>query len=507
VRALRPALVLLLIGLAALPSAQAALNGARDYEASYGYLPGLGGATFTMVSGETDTVIPNGEGTWGFFATAGAEVNGLTRACWTAILRTCADSPSGGLSIRVLPGGSFGMRFPTGADAGLEADHAIAMFVDLSESGNNLNSLRLGRSLVSPVVGGVVSFTTLPEIPASTIIDPTSDQGGAIAATEAATTIEVYDGPVQRASLSGKVDPVTFAGRPTIPPFTTELAIMPFEGSGAVARFVGAGPDAAGIGLDIGRINRLMTRLYAANQGNPTPAQELDEAAFGPYRDAAAALFGGAVLSLPTDGNAERAGQELAFARTPRLEVRGVPGGSGLAWSGQATFDVHDGKVEGAQPLYGFGFIALPWWGWLLWAAAIAVWIVRLVRKPDKKHPTWDRFKWVGWVASPLVFLLVFVLWDFEFRAVLGLSLFSGDASGQLLVFVALLQVATFGILSFAAIAPLRMLLRNGSLLLHQGTFMGLAGAAASILGLLIGFGVLRSGLALVVEQVLAGLS
>ena len=506
-RASRPALVLLLIGLAALPSAQGALNGARDYDADFGYLPGLGGATFTMVSGATDTVIPNGDGTWGLFATGGGEITGLTRVCWTAILRTCSDSVGGGLSIRVLPGGSFGLRFPTGADASLEAEHALAMFVDLSESGNNLNSLRLGRSLVTPVVEGVVSFTNLPEIPASAIADPISDDGGAIAATEAATTIEVYDGDLQRASLSGKVDPVTFAGRPAITPIATELAVLPFEGSGAVARFVAAGREQAGVGLDIGRINRLMGRMYAANEGNPTPAQEVDEAAFGPFRDAAAALFGGAVLSLPTDGNAQRAGQEFAFARTPRVEVRGVPGGTGLAWSGKATLDVHDGKVEGAQPLYGFGFIALPWWGWVLWVAAIAVWIVRLARKPEKKHPTWDRFKWIGWVASPLVFLLVFILWDFELRAVLGLSLLAGNASGQLLLFVALLQLATFGLLSFAAIAPLRLLLRNSSLLLHQGTFMGLAGAVASLLGLLIGFGLVRSGLSLVIEQVLAGLS
>jgi hypothetical protein len=506
VRASRTALVLLLIGLAAVPAAQAALNGARDYDADFGYMPGLGGATFTMVSGETDTVIPDGDGTWGLFATGGTEITGLTRACWTAVLRTCADSASGSLSIRVLPGGSFGLQFPTGADATLEADHALAMFVDLSDSGSNLNSLGLGRSLVAPVIEGVVTFTALPQIAASTIADPTSGEGGAIAATEAATTIEVYDGDLQRASLRGKVDPVTFAGQPAITPIATEMAVLPFEGNGAVARFVAAGSEEAGVGLDIGRINRLMGRLYGANEGSPTSAQEIDEAAFGPYRDAAAALFGGAVLNLPTDGS-EGVGQEFAFARTPRLEVRGVPGGSGLAWSGQATLDVHDGKVEGAQPLHGIGFIALPWWGWMLWVLALTVWIVRLVRKPEKKHPTWDRFKWIGWVASPLVFLLVFILWDFELRAVLGLSLLSGTTSGQLLLFVALLQLATFGLMSFAAIAPMRILLRNGSLLLHQGTFMGLAGAVASVVGFLIGFGLVRSGIALIVEQVLAGLA
>ncbi|HJQ92692.1 MAG TPA: hypothetical protein VJ874_00230, partial [Candidatus Thermoplasmatota archaeon] len=229
----------------------------------------------------------------------------------------------------------------------------------------------------------------------------------------------------------------------------------------------------------------------------------LDEDAFDAFADATPALFAGAVLSLPASG---AGGDGFAFARTPTLEVRGLQDGR-LAWSGKAALDVHDGRVEGAQPLHGIGFVALPWWGWLLWIAALTVWIVRLVRKPEKKNPRWDPHKWVGWVASAVVFLLVFWLWDLEMRAVLGLSLFSGHLTGQMFLLIGLLQVATLGLLSFAAIAPLRMILRNTSLLLHQGTFMGLAGAVAGLLGFLIGATLLRSGLDLVFGQILASLS
>lgn len=497
-----PALLVLLAALLALPSAQAALNGPRPYEADpedFGYMPGLSGPSFTMASGRMEAVIPSGDGTWGLFATGGATLSGLTRVCWTETLRVCRDSAEGRLSIHVLPGGSFGIDFPTGPDATFEAGHALAMFADLTTTGD-LNSLDLGLSLLAPAIEGEVRFTSIPEIPASLLADPTSSNAGVLAATETRTVIEVRDGDTRVASVTGKVDPLAFAGRPAMTPITTELAVVPFRGAGSVARFQTADRDDAAIGLDLARINRLMARLYSANQGSATDADEISEGSFGPFQDVAAAVFGGAVLSLPGQTDARTAVQQLAFARTPRLEVRGTAA-DGLSWTGQATIDVHDGRVEGAQKLYGFGFVALPWWGWLLWVAALTVWIVRLVSKPDKTHPTWDRFKWVGWVAAIVVAILVFVLWDLEMKAVLGVSLLSSGLSGQILLLVGALQLGTLGLLAVAATTPLRILLRNGSLLLHQGTFMGLAGAVAGIVGFLIGFGLLRSGLDLILSE------
>ncbi len=497
-----PVLLAVLAASLALPAAQAALNGPRPYTADgdeFGYMPGLSGPTFTMASGRMEAVIPSGDGTWGFFATGGATLSGLTRACWTETLRECRDSLDGGLAIHLLPGGSFGMDFPTGPDATFEAGHALAMFADLGQSGD-LNSLDLGRALLAPVIEGEVVFTSIPEIPASLLVDPTSDRAGALAATETTTVIEVRNGAAVLASLTGKVDPVGFAGRPVMTPITTELAVVPFRGGGAVARFQTADHEDAAIGLDLARINRLMSRLYAANEGSATQGEEISEGSFGPFQDVAASVFGGAVLSLPGEADARAAVQQLAFARTPSLEVRGTAA-DGLSWTGKATLDIHDGHVAGAQPMYGLGPFALPWWGWLLWVVALTVWIVRLVSKPDKTHPTWDRFKWIGWVAAVVVAIFVFVLWDLEMKAVLGISLLSSGLSGQILLLVGALQVGTLGLLSFAAIAPLRILLRNGSLLLHQGTFMGLAGAVAGIVGFLIGFGLLRSGLDLILSE------
>jgi hypothetical protein len=485
----------------AAPTALAAFNGPRPYTADYDYMPELDAPLFTMASGRLEATMPSTTTSFGLIASGGAEVAGLTRVCWTQGTRQCATSSGGGLSIVVADGGSFGVRLPSGADLTVVADHALAMFVDLSGEAD-LNGLDLGKSLLAPLVGGTVRVADIGAI-ASTYQDtPNNTNAGALAATDGATTIEVRDGTTVRATLRGKTDPITFAGQPRMASVACDLAVVPFAGAGDAAHVTRAGRDAARVGLDIARINALMERLYTANEGQPTDSAPIDANAFGPYGDAAAALFAGAVLRMPTAG---ASGADLAFARVSRVDVTGTVGDS-LQWNGRAYLEIRDGHVAGAKDLAGFGFLQLPWWSWVLWVLALAVWIVRLVRKPEKASPKWDRLKWVGWVASPLMFLLVLFLWDLEVRALLGMSVLSGTGGGQVLLLVLALQLGTFAAASFAAIAPLRMGLRNGSLLLGQGTFMGLSGAVASLLGFLFTVAYLRSFLDVLVSQVLAGL-
>jgi hypothetical protein len=504
VRTLHLAAVALLATLLVAPGTEAALNHARPYQAQFDYLNGLNGSSFTMASGAVQASLPSTTGAFGFIASQGADLTGLTRVCWTGQIRQCADSSSGALSVHVDNGGSFGIQLPGGADATLHADHALALFTDLS-SQTDLNGLGLGKSLLAPLVGGVVALPSITAIPASAIANPASSDGGAFVAVDANTALEVRDGQTQRAVVRGKAaDPVTFAGAPVLTPVHADLAVLPFQ-SGADAHFVPASKAAADVGLDIDRINRLMDRLYNANEGQPTQAQPIDQSAFGPFRDAADALFAGAVLSLPTSGNASDAAKSLAFARTPVLVVRSVPGG--LSWTGKATLDVRGGHVVGAPKLYGWTFLSLPWWGWMLWAAALGVWITRLVLKPEKHHPVWDRFKWIGWVAGPLALLLVAWMWDLEVRAVFGFSLFTSHLSAQMTLVMLAVETVTFLFVSFAAIAPLRMIFRNSSLLLRQGTFMGLSGAVASLLGFLIGARLLMSELDLVISQLVSHIS
>jgi hypothetical protein len=503
VRTLRLGLAAAALLLLAAPGAAAALNAPRDYQAQFPFLSGLNGDRFTMASGAVSATLPAADGAFGFIGTRGAELTGLTRVCWTGALRQCADSAAGTLTISVDDGGSFGVHIPNGADASVNADHALALFTDLSSTGD-LNSLRLGKSMLATLVEGRAELTSVPAIPASTLADPTSDRGGAIASVDGTTTITIADNGNERATVRGKADPVTFAGAPHLDPVRADLVVLPFQG-GADAHFTTAGHDAAVTGLDLNRINALFQRLFNANEGTPTQANTINEGSFGPYKDATAALFGGASLSLPTNVTSKASAQAIAFARTPRLEVKAVP--NGLSWTGKATLEIKDGHVAGAPKLLGWAYVSLPWWGWLLWLAGIGVWITRLVMKADKHNGRWDRLKWIGWIAGPIAMVLVWLLWDNEVHAVFGLSLLSGHLTSQMLLVMLGVEVVTFAFMSFAAIAPLRLLLKNGSMLLGQGTFMGLTGAVAALLGFLFGATLLRSALDLVVHNVLSSIS
>jgi hypothetical protein len=497
--------LLALAVLVALPGAQAALNGSKPYRASHPYLDGLAGPEFTMASGQLSAVLPGAQGSFGFFSVRGADLDGLTKACWTDTIRRCA---TGTLSLHVGAGGSFGLRVPGGADASVKADHALALFSDLHRTGD-LNSLGLGKSLLAPSVGGVASLSAMGDIPASSVSELGSD-GGALAPLALGTTVEVRDGDRLLGTVHGKADPVTFAGRPAMSPVEADLLVVPFDGAAAVARFKAAGQDAAREGLDLQRINSLLRLLYDADSSGAQEGGQVDESGFGPFQDAAAALFAGAVVRIPTDGNASRFTSTFAYARTPSLEVRSTAQG-GLAWSGKATLELRNGHIVGGTPLYGWTFLSLPWYGWALWILGLTAFVMRVVMKPEKANPRWDRLKWIGWIVGPVMAIIVFVLWDAEMRGVLGLSLLSGDVSlsgdaAQVFLLVLVFQLTTLAYLSFAAIAPLRLLLKNGSRLLGQGTFMGLLGAIAGLLGYLIGFGTLRSSLDLVVGPILQGL-
>lgn len=502
----RSTTIVLLALLVALPGAQAALNGSKPYRASHPYLNGLSGPEFTMASGELETVLPGAQGSFGFFAVRGADLDGLTKVCWTSTVRRCA---TGTLSLHVGAGGSFGLRIPGGADAKVTADHALALFSDLGTTGD-LNGLGLGKSLLAPAVGGKALLSAMGDIPASSVSELSSD-GGALAPLGLGTTVEVRDGDRLLGTVHDKSDPLTFAGRPSMSPVEADLLVVPFQGAAAVARFKAAGQDAAREGLDLARINGLLRLLYDADSSGSTEGGQVDESGFGPFQDAAAALFAGAVVRIPTDGDSSRFTSTFAYARTPSLEVRATTQG-GLAWSGKATLELRDGHIVGGTPLYGWAFLSLPWWGWALWILGITAFVMRLVMKPAKKSERWDRHKWIGWIAGPVMAIIVFVLWDAEVRHVLGLSLLSGDVSlsgeaAQVFLLVLVLQLTTLAYLSFSAIAPLRLLLKNGSRLLGQGTFMGLLGAVAGLLGYLIGFGTLRSSLDMVLSPILQGLS
>ena len=499
-RGLAVALLGLLLATLA-PQAQAAINQPRAFEDAFPYMEGLGSGAMTVVSGELEATTRTTVSSYGFFDSRGATVSGLSTVCHGGgLLAQCHDD--GPYSLVVAPaggngGGSFALCFP-GASAGdLEAGHALALFVDFAQD-DDLNTFGVDKSLVAPSVNGRFHFTSLPTVPAGTVA---CSQAGGLAALDDVTVIQLRNAGGSITTLTGKDARFAFAGQPKVTDVAADFFIVPFNG-GATASFSRAAQEDARAGLDLGRVQDLIHKLDAAHAGS-TVDRSGAETGGDNTQELLAGLLNGALLGLPeTPAEGEQFSLDGSrFVRFSSLEVTGI--GGALDWDGRAYLDVEDGQVAGARNLVGVWLVQLPWWSYLLWAAAITLAIIRLVTKPDKNNPRWDRLRWVGWVATPLAWIIVFFLWDLEVRNVLGASLLHGS-SGQFQLIVGLLQLGLLGLaVGFAAAGPLRVIGRNSFLLAHQGTFMGISGGVAAILGFLFGAPYLRAYLGLILTKVL----
>ncbi len=500
-RSLAVALLALLV-LTALPQAEAALNKAKPFTESFPYMASVtADGAMTIVSGSLEADIAPAPGAFGFFDARSTTVSGLDRVCWGA---TCRDAPARGLQITVSQGGAFALCFPTHPSATLQAGHVLGLFADMA-SDDDLNTFVVDKSLVAPAVDGTLAFGPLAAVPSSALdlvtARPCTTVGG-LAVLDDTSQVTIRDGATTHATLVGKQARLLFAGQPSVPAVQAAFFITPF-GAGAEARFDSATTSAAREGLNLSRVQDLIQALDQSHAGSTVDRTEAP--ATDSSQDLLADLLNGAVLGMPQGpGNGtEFPVADLHFIRFTRMTVTGSS--SGLLWEGKAMFQVEDGKVVGARAIAGVGFLQMPWWSYVLWVSAIAVFIVRLSLKPDKTHPLWDRFKWMGWASAIVAGLLVFFLWDAEVGAVLGTSLLR--SSGQARLIIGALQLALLGIISFIAAVPLRVVLRNGSLLAHQGTFMGLAGAVSTLIGFLLAATYLRAYLGLVVQQVMARLA
>jgi hypothetical protein len=178
-------------------------------------------------------------------------------------------------------------------------------------------------------------------------------------------------------------------------------------------------------------------------------------------------------------------------------------GGASVTASGQGPLRIQDGRVQNAPALIGFALFQLPWWSYLLWVLAIGAFVTRIVlgEKAPKKNERWDRLRWIGWVVGPIAFLLFFLLWDNEVRTVWGVSLLS-NVSGAGFVAILLLEIMPMSLVFFAVVTPLRILIKSGLRLGKQGTFMGLAGPTATLLGFLLGATLMLSYVDLALRQI-----
>lgn len=147
---------------------------------------------------------------------------------------------------------------------------------------------------------------------------------------------------------------------------------------------------------------------------------------------------------------------------------------------GQATVAVgRQGFAVEAPATLGF----LPALSVALWvvAAAAAVWF--FVRRPPAAEGSWT-FRFVGWIAHALAFLLVFYLWDASFADTFGTSFFSVAREGVTpdsvprMMLVLAIEMIPWGLAALFFALPVRIALGVALRYLGQGkTLKGFAKA------------------------------
>jgi hypothetical protein len=380
------------------------------------------------------------------------------------------------------------------------AAHALVLPVDFGGQAD-LEGLDLGPSLVALGVAGEVSLD-LPAIPATAPVLMTSSTAAALVALDDTTILTVSEGGLPLHDSAGEATPWLLQGAPSMGTVGTDLMVVPF-GSGSRLEMGPADAEAADRGLDVRRLNDLLGQLDAAGAGSRSAqgSQAVGQLDFGFLQPVVTRILNGAFVDTPLPR--EGAGFPLASMRLVRFShLTAVPAGPELAVEGAGPLDVDQGRVAHAPALLGVGWVQLPWWSYLLWALAIAAFVVRIVLRSPKRNERWDRLRWVGWIARPVAWVLFWLLWDNEVHAVWGVSLLSGGASGEQLIPILALEVLPLGLVYLGAVTPLRILFRSSLRIAGQGRFMGLSAPAATLLGFLLGATLMLSFVDLIIQQV-----
>lgn len=497
--------LLFFVLVALLPAAQAGLIGTHGFDERLTYAPGLraDATSFTFMSGALAADLTGAAGPFGFFSAQGGTLSGIQQICFTdGTNPPCRTSSAAAFTVRVSPGGGFAVDFPK-ADSEVEADHALGLFVDFANE-RDLQALKLEKSLVASTVGATVRFPRIEAVPTTAAtVQAVSAASARIVGLNAATTLTVSDGAFTR-TFSGS-NAVLFQGAALrMEPVTASTLVLPFE-TGATAVWTKATDAAADAGLKLSRINTVIGDLNGASKNGGAPAT-FPVDGLGAIEPLAARIVNGALVRLPAQAATPAAALAgLSLVRLATLEVRADA--AGLAATGDAVLEIQGGRVQEAAPLYGVSYLQLPWWSYLLWGLAIAAFIVRLAlnkRLPKPKETRWHRLRWIGFIAGPLAFLLLFVLWDLEVQAAWGTSLLSGLADGmEKEAFLALLviEVAPFLLMLAAVASPLILLARSAFRLGKQGTFMGLSSAIGYLLAYPLGAILLLSYLDFALRQ------
>ncbi|MHB8633844.1 MAG: hypothetical protein ACYDBQ_07770 [Thermoplasmatota archaeon] len=438
--------------------------------------PHLGGPStnVTLLTGGLTVATGSTEGAYGIVnLTAPFTITGIQQIAWDPTNPSAArQSASGSLSVTVMPGGSVGFDPGMATSATLSAPYAVALPLDpaIDWAVPGERGVHVGPSLAAFLSGGGMTMANVT-VPPTTFSNP---HGAALLALNPQTSLVVRDGSALLATAHGAAG---FTGRLHFSTVAAEAYLVPFTAQ-ASAHVSSASPQsvvAASKGVSFTDIQRDLAIL-----GNSKAAQLSGNPLAGVqdilYRVLNPGMF---QLAMNRTGNPDLHNLTLARGGSYDLAVSGTL----LSVTGSAPLALQNGRVAGAKPMVVlWRYVALPAWSIALWVVALALFVAVLILHRPKKSERWDRYRWVGRVATLAAFLVLAWLWNRHMGDLLGVNATSSGLSTQTrLAFAGVEYVLLAAVMGFVT-APLRLALRSGFRILGQGTFMGMASPLALLL-------------------------
>ncbi|MHB1261298.1 MAG: hypothetical protein ACYC2H_06245 [Thermoplasmatota archaeon] len=434
----------------------------------------------TVVSGAMDLHAPAVRESAAFFRSSGAEILGLTKACWQAVADVPAQCADGVLKVVVPKGTSFGFNSPHGYAVDVHADHALATFVDLGDAAGFDPSLQVGPSVIASLVGSRISFGTVPDL--------TEAEPGGLTLLEDTGSLEIRSAAgILVHKLRGGDPPMTVQGTPRLAaPFETSVAVVPFA-DGASATFRPAREADAREGLSDARLALLDQVLGNVNILG-ADAKKAPLAIVARAGEILSEVFNGAFMRTSLADNPRGLG-DVAFAKFDELTVSdGV--GRALDFEGSYTLVVGDlgpsmngSKVSGDSD-------SLRWWVGIFLLVAVGVvaaWLWLRDGPVPRVEP--GPSVWVARIATAVGVLITFLVWDWQLNEVLGSSLLTTRAGGAALGLIVLVELASLALAGLLIGVPVFLSVRYGLALAKQPRYVSLAGTAAVFFT--VAFGVL----------------
>lgn len=447
-----------------------------------------------LLAGSLDVKAPAGSAPTLMHNVSAFAVTGLAVVCWDYPCHRAA----GLLTVEVLSGSTVALRYPQTGDLHLVADHAVAAPVDLDGERSGFADLAAGLDLapsliaatqgsrlvldsqfLPPAQDGPVPAQAPPGAPpqAAPLFqapDPDDGNGAVLAGLTPASRLVVLDGGQVVHDVEG-YGGLILQGAIHVDPVSAEAFVLPCAILCDVDVTTEGGPG------DLQAATASIVSLAEVAQGAPLPPIEL-----GPWTDVLDPLADGVYVDLPLLAESGRFSVgNLTVARFDEFHADLAPGAAAAPGSGPLV--VQSGSVQGAPQFVGGRYFGMPLWSWFLWAAAIGAIVVAAVLRAPKANERWDRLYFVGWLVGAAAWAVLVFVWHENFGRVLGVDAASPGLSSSSRMLVGAIEGATLLAMVLMVVLPARLLLSRAFRLMRQGRFMGLAGPAATAVGILAG--------------------